>query len=106
MRKLILLPLLAMAGCAYSIEDVDVSKSEPACVRQSTVMYSSCIQGGPIIGSKMETLRAWPGSLRNRREDLPRQDVDASPRSTPGPPRAGFFTSITLVCCRVFVKFA
>lgn len=58
MKKLLLLTLLPLAGCAYSIEDIDISKSEPACVRQSTATYSSCIQGGPVIGAKTEILRA------------------------------------------------
>jgi hypothetical protein len=50
--------LTLMAACAYSIKDIDVTKVQPDCARQCTVTYSSCIQGGPIIGSKMETLRA------------------------------------------------
>lgn len=47
-----------LTGCAYSITDVDVSKSDPVCVRQCTTAYSSCVSGGPQIGFKTETLRA------------------------------------------------
>jgi hypothetical protein len=53
-----LVALMSGAGCAYSIKDVDISRVQPDCARQCTVTYSSCIQTGPIIGSKMETLRA------------------------------------------------
>lgn len=48
----------ALSSCAYSIKDIDVTKVQPECARHCTETYSSCIQGGPIIGSKMETLRA------------------------------------------------
>lgn len=58
MRKLLLLALLPLAGCAYSIEDIDVTKSEPACARQCTAVYSSCAAQGPTVGFKTETLRA------------------------------------------------
>lgn len=46
------------AGCAYSIADIDVTKSEPACARQCTATYSTCVSSGPSIGMKTETLRA------------------------------------------------
>lgn len=58
MRKLFLCLLLPLAGCAYSVTDIDVSQAEPSCVRQCTVPYSSCASGGPAIGFKTETLRA------------------------------------------------
>jgi len=45
-------------GCAYSISDIDVSKTEPNCVRQCTETYSSCVSGGNQVGFKTETLRA------------------------------------------------
>ncbi len=47
-----------LAGCAYSIKDIDVSKVESNCARECTAIYSSCVSGGNQIGSKMETLRA------------------------------------------------
>jgi hypothetical protein len=50
--------LVMVSGCAYSIEDIDVSKSEPICVRQCTANYSSCATNGPTVGFKTETLRA------------------------------------------------
>lgn len=42
----------------YSITDIDVSKSEPVCVRQCSANYSSCVSQGNQIGFKTETLRA------------------------------------------------
>lgn len=51
------LPLL-VAGCAYSISDIDVTKAEPGCARQCTATYSACVSGGNQIGLKTETLRA------------------------------------------------
>jgi len=47
-----------LAGCAYSISDIDLSKTEPTCARQCTATYSQCIQSGPAVGFKTETLRA------------------------------------------------
>lgn len=58
MRRLLILALLPLAGCAYSIQDIDLSKVEPTCARQCTVAYSSCASGGPSVGFKTETLRA------------------------------------------------
>ena len=61
MSKLIYILLLTISfvtGCAYSITDIDVSKSEPTCVRQCSVHYSSCVSQGNQIGFKTETLRA------------------------------------------------
>ena len=52
------LSVAALAGCAYSIENIDTSKAEPSCVRQCTATYSQCVQGGPAVGLKTETLRA------------------------------------------------
>lgn len=51
-------PVLLLSGCAYTITDIDVSKSDPACVRQCTTTYSACVSGGNQIGFKTETLRA------------------------------------------------
>lgn len=47
-----------VAGCAYSIKDVDVSKAEPSCARQCSGTYSACVSGGNQVGFKTETLRA------------------------------------------------
>lgn len=61
MNKLIyvlLLAIVTIVGCAYSITDIDISKSEPACVRQCSTSYSSCVSQGNQIGFKTETLRA------------------------------------------------
>jgi len=49
--KIIYLALLpALAGC-HSIVDIDVSKSEPICVRQCTTTYSQCVSIGLSGGS-------------------------------------------------------
>ena len=53
-----------LAGCAYSIADIDVSKSEPSCVRQCSTAYSSCVSGGNQVGFKTETLRACQESYK------------------------------------------
>ena len=50
--------LMFLAGCAYSIKDIDVSKVESTCARQCTATYSSCVSGGNQVGFKTETLRA------------------------------------------------
>lgn len=50
--------VLFLASCAYSITDIDISKSEPTCVRQCSTSYSSCVSQGNQIGFKTETLRA------------------------------------------------
>lgn len=50
--------VFALTGCAYSISDINVANSEPACVRGCSTTYSSCVSGGPQIGAKTETLRA------------------------------------------------
>ena len=47
-----------LAACAYSIKDVDLSKTEPVCARQCTATYSTCVSAGNQIGFKTETLRA------------------------------------------------
>jgi hypothetical protein len=53
-----------LAGCAYSISDIDISNSEPGCVRQCSTAYSSCVSGGNTIGFKTETLRACQESYK------------------------------------------
>lgn len=58
MKKMITIGLLFLTGCAYSIKDVDVAKVKPEDVRTCTSAYSTCAAGGPVIGSKYETLRA------------------------------------------------
>lgn len=57
LRTANLLSALVLSGCAYSIQDVDVSRSDPVCVRQCTATYSACVSG-PQVGFKTETLRA------------------------------------------------
>jgi hypothetical protein len=67
MKKLLIALLVAtvlLAGCAYSIADIDVSKSEPSCVRQCSTAYSSCVSGGNQMGFKTETLRACQESYK------------------------------------------
>jgi len=54
----ILLLAILLSGCAYRITDIDVSKSDPQCVRQCTQDYSSCVSQGNQVGFKTETLRA------------------------------------------------
>lgn len=54
----ITITLTLLAGCAYSIKDVDVSKVEPTCARECTATYSSCVSGGNQVGFKAEKLRA------------------------------------------------
>ena len=59
MKKILFVAaLVTLAGCAYSIKDVDVSKSDPECVRECTAAYSSCVSQGNQVGFKTETLRA------------------------------------------------
>jgi hypothetical protein len=58
MKKLLLAAFFVLSGCAYSISEIDISKSEPVCARQCTTTYSQCVQAGPVIGFKTETLRA------------------------------------------------
>ncbi len=59
MKKSILVFLtVTLTGCAYSIADVDTTKSEPTCVRARATTYSSCVSGGNQVGFKTETLRA------------------------------------------------
>jgi hypothetical protein len=57
-KVVIMTAMLALSGCAYSIKKIDVSNFEPACVRQCTDSYSSCVSQGNQIGFKTETLRA------------------------------------------------
>lgn len=55
---LYLLIVISIAGCSYSIKDIDVSKVEPSCTRECTATYSQCVSAGPSVGFKTETLRA------------------------------------------------
>jgi hypothetical protein len=65
MRHLLLvLSVMALSACAYSISDIDVSKFEPACVRQCSTTYSACVSGGNQVGFKTETLRACQESYK------------------------------------------
>ncbi|MBF0342558.1 MAG: hypothetical protein HQL95_16570 [Magnetococcales bacterium] len=54
---LIFLPMAMLSGC-YSIRDIDTRRIEPNCVRECTVSYSTCINGGPTFGFKTEILKA------------------------------------------------
>lgn len=56
--------IFILSGCAYSISDIDVSKSEPSCVRQCSTTYSACVSGGNQVGFKTETLRACQESYK------------------------------------------
>lgn len=60
MRQIAVMAAMAalLAGCSYSIKDVDVSGKDPTCVRQCSTSYSSCVSQGPSVGFKTETLRA------------------------------------------------
>ena len=58
MKQLLIIAVLFLSGCSYSIKEIDVSKADKNCVRQCAASYSKCIQGGPVIGSQMEILRA------------------------------------------------
>jgi len=48
----------SLIGCTYGIKEIDVSKSEPKCIRECTANYSSCVSQGNQAGFKTETLRA------------------------------------------------
>ena len=60
MNKLIGLLILVMlvSGCAYSIKNIDVSGIDPICTRECTTSYSTCASGGVKVGFNTETLRA------------------------------------------------
>ena len=63
MNKLIVITVLLLTGCAYSIKDIDVSKAEQKCVRECSSNYSSCVSNGNQVGFKTETLRACKESF-------------------------------------------
>ena len=63
MRNLIIITVLLLTGCAYSIKDIDVSKAEQKCVRECSSNYSSCVSNGNQVGFKTETLRACKESF-------------------------------------------
>jgi hypothetical protein len=58
MRNSLLVMLIVLSGCAYSIAKIDITKAEPACVRECSKTYSQCASGGSAVGFKTETLRA------------------------------------------------
>jgi len=58
MKRLLFTVLAFLPGCTYSIADIDLSQTEPACARGCTATYSSCVSGGNQVGFKTETLRA------------------------------------------------
>jgi uncharacterized lipoprotein YajG len=43
-----------LSGCAYSINEIDVTKTDPICTRQCTATYSSCVSGGNQVGLKQK----------------------------------------------------
>lgn len=45
MRRIYLLGAVTIlaAGCAPTLDDIDVSKKEPTCARQCTTTYSDCV---------------------------------------------------------------
>ncbi len=63
MRNLIVITVLLLTGCAYSIKDIDVSKAQQKCVRECSSNYSSCVSNGNQVGFKTETLRACKESF-------------------------------------------
>ncbi len=54
---MVVITAVMLAGCAYSIKDIDTSKVDQACARECTTAYSSCVSPSQI-GFKTETLRA------------------------------------------------
>ena len=63
MTILLVLPS-TLAGCAYSIKDINVNNINPECVRECSKNYSSCISQGNQVGFKTETLRACKESYQ------------------------------------------
>lgn len=57
-KSLLVFAPTLLSACAYSITDIDITKSEPVCVRQCSTSYSSCVSQGNQVGFKTETLRA------------------------------------------------
>lgn len=47
--KYVLIASLFFVGCAYSIENINTSKSEPGCVRECLTSYSQCMYGNTPI---------------------------------------------------------
>jgi len=58
MKYLLLALSSALAGCAYSIKEINTDGREPECIRECAAVYSSCVSTTHQIGSKFETLRA------------------------------------------------
>jgi hypothetical protein len=56
MIKIACLALTPMLSGCHSIVDIDVSKSEPVCVRQCTTAYSQCVSIG-LSGSTMRNCK-------------------------------------------------
>lgn len=46
-----LFSFVALVGCASSIDNVDVSGKNQACVRQCTGTFSNCVGGSTGIGA-------------------------------------------------------
>ena len=58
MKYILLFIFIIFSGCAYSISEIDITKTESTCARDCIKIYSQCISGGPSVGAKTETLRA------------------------------------------------
>ncbi len=54
----ILIAIISLSGCAYSIADIDTSNVDQDCARECTKTYSECVSSGNQVGFKTETLRA------------------------------------------------
>lgn len=73
-RNVILIGVLALllSACAgatpqQSVETVDLSKKEPACVRECSTTYSACIQRAGFTDNRLvanDILRACGGALK------------------------------------------
>ena len=50
--SLLLLGSIGLVGCASSIDSVDVSGKNQACVRQCTATYSGCVGGTYAISAQ------------------------------------------------------
>lgn len=69
---LMLMSALALAGCAgatpqESVQTSDLEKKDPACVRECTSTYSSCVQRAGNTQNRLvanDILRACGGALK------------------------------------------
>ena len=58
LKPVIIVAVTVLAGCAFSIKDIDISQVEPNCARECTGIYSLCVSGGNQVGFHTEKLRA------------------------------------------------